>query len=188
MYKKNNIFYPSVTEIIRQASKFRDQRPGPSAAIGTYIHYHILKRYGRVETPITPIWNVDEREVNSKIDRALQMWSQLKLDHDVIGVERVFYDDELRYAGRVDMLSKNEDEQYVIEIKTGDFYEEYLMQIAAYMDLTNSDRAMIILLDVNAQRNPNSMPNVIEVTKRDVVYHYRKFLELREQYKDEYEV
>jgi len=188
MYQKNNIFYPSVTEIIRQASRFRDTRPGPSAAIGTYIHYHILRRYGRVETPLIPVWGVDEREVNQRIQRALQMWAELKLGRDVVEVEKVYFDDELRYAGRIDALVTCGNGRGVLEIKTGRFYEEYLMQVAAYMELTGADRSMIVLLDVNTSRNPSGRPDVIEITKTDALSYYRKFLELREQYKDEYGV
>ena len=182
-YRRNNEIYPSVTEIIKRVSQFKDSKPGPAAHIGTLLHYHILKQYRELPAPILQIWGVDEQEVFNRLSNGLQMWRKLNLNFKPIYVEEIFYDDHFKFAGKVDLLAEIDDDIVVIDLKTGDYYEEYLLQMAAYSHLTSSDYAMIIELDLDTQRNPNSEPSIKYFCKDELNSAFRRFLEILEDYR-----
>jgi len=129
---------------------------------------------------------MDENEVNDRINRALVMWNSLKFDQNVIDVERVFYDDLNMFAGKIDMLVENGDRRRVIEIKTGDFYEEYFLQVAAYVHLSGASDGLMIVLDTNEQRNPDRMAKMIEVDRDKCERYFDDFLELRKKYREQF--
>jgi len=156
---ETKIEYPSVTTITSLRNPFKG-KPGNSAKIGTLIHHHILSQYasGILPAPNVRVWGLPQTEVEDRIQRALTMWRGLKFDEmfKFTDVETLVIDDVHRYAGRADGIGLDSDGNIsVMDIKTGDFYDSYPMQGAAYAKAVGASSVYFVRLDVNVDRNPD---------------------------------
>lgn len=162
---ETKIEYPSVTTITSLKSPFKG-KPGNSAKVGTLIHHTILSQYatGILPPPKVQIWGLPQSEVEDRIQRALTMWRNLEgFDFLFDSVETLIVNDEYGYAGRADGIGSTPDaEVAVMDIKTGDFYDSYPMQGAAYAKATGATDCYFVQLDVSLARNPD---------QRGVVHH-----------------
>lgn len=178
--------YPSVTTITSQNNPFKG-RPGNAAHIGTLIHWHILRQYasGILPAPSVQIWGLSQREVESRIQRALTMWRNLHFDDQFtfVDVEALVVSDVHRYAGRADGIGMdNSGNIAVMDIKTGDFYSDYWLQGAAYAKATGATSCYFVQLDVNDSRNPDQTGVVHYMGNQEIEKHFGAFLELLKEY------
>lgn len=120
--------------------------------------------------------------MHTKIHNGLKMWNDLNLVFDVVDVESLYKDDNYRYAGRIDLLGKVNNELTVIDIKTGGYYPEYIMQLAAYMHLTGVDNGLIIQIDTDDRRNPELKPRIYGYEKAVLDEAFSRFVELLNQF------
>jgi len=184
-YYKNDldIPYPSVTTIIsqqKQKSAKKNYGTSPSMVIGTLVHYHILKRYSKeiLPLPYEPIWNVSRSEVRGRISRCLKMWNDLNLDIRPIAIETALFCNDPRYAGRLDMLAKINNELCLIDLKTGKDYPNHIMQAAAYWHMLNrKPKVCFIYLDGILDRNPEQKAVVKYFTMEELEKGYEDFLD-----------
>ncbi len=159
-YIKDGIHYPSVTTIIHfdEKKKFKGGA-SPSAAIGSIVHYKILRNYAReqLDMPTDPVWRLSADEVHGRINRCLEMWQKLNLDIEPVEVETALFSDDPRYAGRLDMLCYLDGVYSLLDIKTGLSYEpDHSMQAAAYWHALDREPEQVayIYLDSIIDRNP----------------------------------
>lgn len=152
-------------------------KAGDAAKIGTLGHYVVLnglaqKYLGReaiLDIPgDNPYWTEPE-EVSQKLDDIVAMWQQLELEKVVVGWEAieaaVWWEGELdgvvcAYAGRLDGVATFCDgKRRLVDIKTGDEYDSYALQMAAYVQAyefvtgLSVDEVWILYLDVGGYWN-----------------------------------
>lgn len=183
-YKKDSdIPYPSVTTVIGQAKsqKFASSSPGPSAHIGTLVHYHILKNYTRelLSLPTNAVYNVPRDEVRGRMARCIKMWKDLELDIKPIAVETALFWDDPYYAGTLDLYGYVNDELYVLDIKTGLSYEpDHSRQAAAYWNAIGREpNVMFVYLDGIVDRNPEQVATIKRYDKKELETAYDDFLD-----------
>lgn len=189
-YYKNDLDvpYPSVTTIIGQQKekKYKSGGCSPSMAIGSLVHYHILKRYSKelLPMPHDSIWGVPRSEVQGRIARCLKMWNDLNLQINPIAVETALFCNDPRYAGRLDMLAKikieNEPaELYLVDLKTGMQYpKDHAMQSSGYWHALNRrPKVMFVYLDGIIDRNPEQKAIVKIFTQEELEKGYEDFLD-----------
>jgi hypothetical protein len=115
-----------------------------------------------------PYWT-DLEEVSQKLDDVVMMWQQLELEKVVVGWEAieaaVWWEGELdgvvcAYAGRLDGVATFCDgKRRLVDIKTGDEYDSYALQMAAYVQAyefvtgLSVDEVWILYLDVGGYWN-----------------------------------
>lgn len=174
---------PSVTSVTSLSSPFKG-RPGNAAKIGSLCHYHILKTMEpSLEIPRDFLWNISDYEVHDRITASLKMWKELKLDVTEVSIENIIFNDTYGYAGRVDRSGYDMDGNYTIdEIKTGNFYDYYKLQGAAYAKTLDADQVRFIMLDSNVERNPERKGRVIIMNPEDINTSFEEFLVLLEQF------
>lgn len=200
MYKQLNIngkrFYldtttgrkvPSVTTIINQNSPFKG-KPGASAAIGSLIHYHILKNYDPdLKFPTGDIWGVRDVDVDAKIESGLRMWQSIG---PATYLEDAHIEDTIftgEYAGRVDAWGYDRDGIRVVnEIKTGNFYPYYLLQGSAYARALDADYVRFIWLDVDSRsdRNPEQIGRILIQDRESIDEYFVEFVSLLEEFNE----
>ena len=150
-------------------------KAGDAAKIGTLGHYVVLngiaKKYLGMNLDIpgeNPYWTGPE-EVSQKLDDVVAMWQQLELEKVVVGWEAieaaVWWEGELdgvvcAYAGRLDGVANFCDgKRRLVDIKTGDEYDSYALQMAAYVQAyefvtgLSVDEVWILYLDVGGYWN-----------------------------------
>jgi hypothetical protein len=180
-------------------------KAGDAAKIGTLGHYVVLngiaKKYLGVNLDIpgeNPYWTGPE-EVSQKLDDVVMMWQQLELEKVVVGWEAieaaVWWEGELdgvmcAYAGRLDGVANFCDgKRRLVDIKTGDEYDSYALQMAAYVQAyefvtgLSVDEVWILYLDVGGYwnndtkvytpRNVDRNPRVV-VMDRPLIEEKRK--------------
>ena len=180
-------------------------KAGDAAKIGTLGHYVVLngiaKKYLGVNLDIpgdNPYWTGPE-EVSQKLDDVVAMWQQLELEKVVVGWEAieaaVWWEGELdgvvcAYAGRLDGVANFCDgKRRLVDIKTGDEYDSYALQMAAYVQAyefvtgLSVDEVWILYLDVGGYwnndtkvytpRNVDRNPRVV-VMDRPLIEEKRK--------------
>ena len=180
-------------------------KAGDAAKIGTLGHYVVLngiaKKYLGMNLDIpgeNPYWTEPE-EVSQKLDDIVAMWQQLELEKVVVGWEAieaaVWWEGELdgvvcAYAGRLDGVANFCDgKRRLVDIKTGDEYDSYALQMAAYVQAyefvtrLSIDEVWILYLDVGGYwnndtkvytpRNVDRNPRVV-VMDRPLIEEKRK--------------
>lgn len=85
--------------------------------------------------------------------------------HASIEWERSGIFEPVPYAGRCDRLVQFPQERVVDDIKTGQFYPHYKLQIAAYMRMFNACMGAIVML-----QDDGSMPKIVHVNRTDPEY------------------
>jgi len=177
-YKINGKFYKSVTTIIDPGT-FNKNSSTLYADIGTIIHYHAFKQFDNLPVPDCQIW-VKQAWVQDKIDQSLHMFREFLKDYNpkVLQVEQFIYDDEYQYAGTYDMLAEIDGETILVDLKTGNYYNHYPLQIAAYWRRTdpNATKAMILQTDTHPDRNPDLKYKITDFSLNDLQFYEQKFL------------
>jgi hypothetical protein len=180
-------------------------KAGDAAKIGTLGHYVVLngiaKKYLGVNLDIpgeNPYWTSSE-EVSQKLDDIVMMFQQLELEKVITVVDAVemavWWEGEVdgvwcSYAGRLDWVACFIDaKRRLLDIKTGDEYESYMLQMAAYVQAyefvtgQHIDEVWILYLDVGGYwnndtkvytpRNVDRNPRVV-VMDRPLIEEKRK--------------
>lgn len=158
VYRMGDRYYSSVTTILSGFRTNQVEFYNDYATIGTRAHYEILGLYDDMEPPESVYRYLSESEVNHRLDSALEMWETLDVG-DVVKVEYPIKNDKYLYAGRVDMLTCIDEELVIADLKTGNYYKHYPMQLAAYWEATREkypklSRGVIYQIDLNEKRNP----------------------------------
>lgn len=177
------IEYPSVTTII--SGKKSGGGSSPAMAIGTLVHYHILRRYTTklLPKPTDHIWNTPRTEVVGRVRRCLNMWEDLNLNIKPICVETALFNHDPRYAGRLDMLAKLDGDLTLLDIKTGMSYDDHVLQAAAYWHaLRRKPQVCFVYLDSIINRNPEQKAHVRYFTISELEKGYDDFLDLYAEY------
>ena len=188
-YCINGNFYPRVTSIFKGFTPIRKSKWAPDAAtLGTMLHYLILSKYKAHKLPVTQIWKLPQDEVYAIRKSGLCMWHQIKDKIKVMDVEIPVYHCLPNYAGRIDMVCEIEGKRYVGDIKTGNFYPYYPMQLAAYFQTIKTkydlDGAVIFHIDINQDRNPDKKPNIILYSKEELRKPLLEFNKLAIEFND----
>ena len=179
---------PSVTTILSASSPFQHSGPTAITWTGELVHYHILHNEMpdvEMDYPDTlPPWKMPSFDVtNAKLEKALKMWNSLdKSLREPEDVEFVCWNIDPPYAGRGDWKGLYEGDKTILDIKTGNYYTYYKMQIAAYMATQGADRGVIVRLDLNEERNPKGLPKVYSWYKEDLEKDLCKFHELARRF------
>jgi hypothetical protein len=175
---------PSVTTILSKKSPFPHTGPTAITWTGEMVHYHILHHeLPEVEMDypdVLPTWKMPKfDETNYKLELALKMWNSMDSSlREVEDVEFVCWNIDPLYAGRGDWKGKYNGDKTILDIKTGNYYSYYKMQIAAYMATQGADRGVIVRLDLNEERNPKKEPKIYSWYKEDLAKDLEKFYEL----------
>ena len=182
-------------------------KAGDAAKIGTLGHYVVLngiaKKYLGVNLDIpgeNPYWTGPE-EVSQKLDDVVAMWQQLELEKVVVGWEAieaaVWWEGELdgvvcAYAGRLDGVANFCDgKRRLVDIKTGDEYDSYALQMAAYVQAyefvtgLSVDEVWILYLDVGGYWNNDTKvytPRNVDRNPRVVVMGRPEIEEKRKEF------
>lgn len=186
--------YRSVSTVLNWGEP--KSRANDGAKIGSICHYNILRNYTDefIDIPTeTPYW-MNHEDVNNLIDDALEMWRNLELDEVVkewIAVEKaIWWEGEIDglvcyYAGRLDAIASFIDNQIrLVDIKTGDEYEKYPLQmggyVQAYEQMTGAyiNEVWITYLDIGSnwvkeagrvfKRNPHKVPRVVVMNRQEI--------------------
>jgi hypothetical protein len=183
VYGFGDIYYSSVTTILNGFNPKSQSFTNDYAQLGTRAHYEILGLYKEMEEPDVTYTRFTEKEVNQKLDLAYEMWSTVDVG-DVIDVEMAVRDDIYCYAGRLDMITEIDGKVTMVDLKTGNYYAKYPLQIAAYCRAYEGDvdQALIVRLDLNLDRNPDSDVDLIWYNRKELDKHEKKFCEKAEKY------
>ena len=182
---------PSVTTVTSLRSPFSSGgRPGKAAAIGSLLHYHIEKdirrnlHLGTADAPDARIWgNGIDEEVWMKIQAGLRMWKKLGIVFENPRIETVFFNGRYGYAGRIDILDDLDNNHCVVyELKSGDFYDHYELQGAAYAHAVGADKVVFVQCDINPVRNPDQVGKIIEMGREDINSKFAEFIETLQQF------
>jgi len=109
------------------------------------------------------------------------MWNAFVKDYGSITpihVEEAVCDDDLKYAGRVDMVCTIESigqDPVLLDIKTGCCYPHHDLQVAAYARTLNLSTAILVYLDSIIERNPSQQYNVRLLKENQLAASYLKF-------------
>jgi flavin-binding protein dodecin len=130
-----------------------------------------------------------EQEVNTKLDRANDMWQTVDVG-EVVDVEMLVYDSTVGYAGRLDMLTKIQQKVTLVDLKTGNYYAKYPLQIAAYARASPLPvyQALIVRLDLNLDRNPESEVDMIWYDRAQLDEYEAKFVVKAKKYHEDQQV
>jgi len=173
------IKYPSVTTVISQNEKHLGGT-SPSMAMGSMIHYHILKKYSKtlLKIPTDRVYYVPRNEVQARINRCLTMWNNLSLDIKPIVVETALFWDTPRIAGRLDMLCKIQGDYFLLDVKTGAQYPHNVIQASVYWHmLRRKPQVLFVYLDGILDRNPEQKAVLRYFTQAELQKGYDEFLD-----------
>ena len=200
--EKNNVSYPSVSTILSSASDYpfkpQYKKNGEVkkqnllfANIGSVIHYHCLKSYN--SDTLSPLPSIteyvrDPNWINEKIQNSYNMWSQFLHDFKpkFISAEQLirYEDGNIRYAGRCDALAIINGKYTILDIKTGNYYPYYNLQIAAYANALKPlpDMGLIVQLDSHLERNPKLNYKLYTFSPKEMLNDFNEFYNLAEIY------
>lgn len=183
LYRFGDKYYASVTTILSGWNPKTQNFTNDYALLGTRAHYEILGLYKDMEEPDIYYSTFSEQEVNQKLDLAYDMWATVDIGN-VIDVELAVRDDVNCYAGRLDMLTKIDGKTTLVDLKTGNYYNKYPLQIAAYSQACDIkvDQALIVRLDLNPDRNPDEEVDMIWYDRETLDENEAKFLEKARKY------
>lgn len=170
-YKVNGIDVPSVTTILKPLSPFYNEKPLTNnnntftniyASIGTHIHYNILKQFDKIDPPEEELPNIPW--VSEKIINSMRQWNDFTRDHEieVYAVEQFVFSGGIHpYAGRLDMIADIDGKRCIIDLKTGNEYDYYDFQLAAYWGIAKSNKlitdGLLLYLYANPKTNPKNL-------------------------------
>ena len=183
MYRRGKDYYSSVSTILGGFRPNQVNWANDYSSLGTRCHYEILGLYGNLVEPKVSYVKFTEKEVNEKLDRANEMWQTVDIG-DVIDVEVAVYNDTYRYAGQYDLYTKTDEGYALVDLKTGNMYPKYPYQIAAYTLACGKkvDLALIVRLDLNLDRNPENLVDMIWYTREQLDEYEAKFIAKAEKF------
>lgn len=188
-YRVNGIEIPSVTTILKPLSPYFNEKPSTNdnntfkniyASIGTHIHYNILKQFDKIDHPEEELPNIPW--VSEKIINSMKQWNDFTRDHDieVHAVEQFVYSGGIYpFAGRLDMICDIDGKRCILDIKTGNEYEYYDYQLAAYWGIAKSDKlitdGILLYIYAHPQKNPENLYrerwyNIDELNKNNYIF------------------
>lgn len=184
IYFEGDIPYGSVTNILNGFRPKVSNWVHDQARIGTLCHLDISRRYKVPEIIDLPIWTTEQVEVFAQLRSFRCMWKRLNIKN-VIDVEVPIKfvgeidGEEFRYAGTTDIIYKKDDILYLADIKTGDVYDYFPCQLAAYYqaakDLYDIEKVAILHCDLNLDRNPGKTSKVIEYDVKELGKYIEEF-------------
>lgn len=183
VYKFGDKVYPSVSTILGGFNPHQQEWTNDFCTLGTRCHYEILGLYKEQEEPESIYSTFSRAEVNEKLDLAYEMWSKVDVG-DVIDVEMAVHDDEYEYAGRLDMITEIDNKLTMVDLKTGNYYAKYPLQISAYCRAYEEDvdQALVVRLDLNLNRNPDKLADLIWYSRAELDDYEKKFCEKAVQF------
>ena len=181
----NILKYPSVTTITSVGQKHYSGT-SPAMAIGTIVHYHILKKYSKhnIKLPTDHVWNTPRSEVVGRVRRCLDMWDALDLNIKPVCAESAIFWNEPMYAGRMDLLCKIDGDLTLIDVKTGMHYDDHVIQASGYWNaLRRKPQVLFVYLDSIIDRNPSQQAKLHYFTQSELEEGYDMFLDKYIEYK-----
>ena len=192
-FDKDGVAYGSVTQTLKGFKPKVSQWAGWQAKLGTLCHLDISRRYK--DQPIEELffYDVQQAEIFAGLRNFRRMWSAIKIPVDsVIAVEMALSfkgegkDEGVRYAGTGDIVFEREGLTYFGDIKTGNYYDTYPLQMAAYYqaakELYEIDKIVILQCDVNLERNPERKPQLYIYDPEEMVPYVAQFNIMSKQY------
>lgn len=180
-YLKDNIKYPSVSTILGGGKYQKSNSSSPSAAIGSIVHYKILKRYTNkiLPLPVDPIWSLSREEILGRISRCISMWNNLELNIKPIYIETTVFSEDVLFAGRMDMVCELDGILTLLDIKTGMQYPSNPIQISGYFHALDEkpEQTALVYLDSIIDRNPSQEGHVVIHKKPELKEYYNEFLD-----------
>lgn len=186
IYKKEGINYYSVTSICSVKSPFTG-KPGDAANTGTLIHHDLSSIYKESPQPWVKIWKMDFEEVTRRRRSCLKMWREIMGQFNIQDVEFPVFNNDLgtEYAGRVDFSCVDSEGVPAIgDWKTGLMYPYYIAQLSAYCHAMSIDRAYLVFLDSNTERNPEQKAVIQRLDKPELEEGYAEFLDCYRIFKE----
>lgn len=183
VYGIDGSYFPSVTTVLSGFNPNCQEFSNDYAVLGTRCHYEILGLYKTLDEPDSYYSKFSEKEVSEKLDRANDMWQTVDIG-DVLDVEMLVYDRAIGYAGSLDMLTEIQQKTTLVDLKTGNYYAKYPLQIAAYARACPQpvEQALIVRLDLNLDRNPDSLVDMIWYTREQLDEYEAKFCAKAEKF------
>lgn len=188
IYKKDGIHYPSVTSICSVKSEFKKSSSGNDySRFGTLMHHDLSSLYKWSEHPYVSFWKMSFDEVEAKRRSCLRMWRDVADQFDIKNVEFAVFNNEsdAEYAGRVDFSCvDSEDVPAIGDWKSGKNYNYYLWQMSAYAHCLGYDRAYLVFLDSNTERNPEQKAVIQRLDQPQLSAGYSEFLDCYRIFKE----
>jgi hypothetical protein len=195
--------YRSVTTVLHWG--LPKGKKSDAAAVGSIAHYQILRNYTDefIEVPTDKPYWMESSEVNKKLEDCIRMWQMLELDDVVeewLAVEKAVWFEgiidnvNVMYAGRIDAIARFTDGRIrLVDIKTGDSYDDYPLQMAGYLQAIeyslnlHIDECYICYLDIGSNwvkeagksfpRNPHNLPRIVVYHRAELEEYIRLFNE-----------
>ena len=126
-YWKDGINYPSVTKILEEmgfvGSTWFDEY---SRIRGTYVH-KAIELYNKAE--------LLEKDLDERLAPYLDAWRRFKQNSDIVilNSELQVHSDIFRYAGKLDIECSINDNQAIVDLKSGIVAPVTALQLAAYV-------------------------------------------------------
>lgn len=190
LYGIDNNTYPSVTSILKgfKLPTGKANYTTDYMSLGTIGHHECLLPYAPdMEYPEVVFNTLTDEEINDKLDNINLMWNTIAPEKEkVVEVEFVVYSLENEYAGRGDILHVADDKLILGDIKTGQFYKYYELQLGGYFgalkDTIDIDSGQLYILDSNSTRNPEVKPQVVTYTREQLDGFAEKFIVKAKKY------
>jgi hypothetical protein len=191
LYGIEEDIYPSVTSVLKGWHPGNKPYSTDYMSVGTLGHHEALLEYKPdMEYPEVLFNTMSDEEINLKLDAINLMWNSIKpLPKDVINVEFVVYNPKFGYAGRGDIIHKSPGKIILGDIKTGQFYNYYGLQLGGYYeaakDTYDIEAGQLYILDSNLERNPGKKVQTITYDKDQLEEFGKKFCVKAEKYNKE---
>lgn len=176
-YRFNDSLYPSVSTVLGWKKTLSlppyKRKVGNAANLGTAVHYQVEKSIYDVfgigdyykDMPNINIWNESFYNVIERLNSSMNMWYSFLKNYpsfNPISTEMALHskNNEFLHAGRIDIYAELENEKYLIDIKTGAYYDNYVAQLCGgygrLLKMNNYpvDKIAILFLDSRIDRNP----------------------------------
>ena len=172
--------FPSVSTIIH-GSKKSSGFVSPYAAIGSLIHWKILKCYADrpLPRPTDPIYKMEPEEIERRIESCMMQWDKLQLRIKPIVVETAMFSRSPRVGGRCDLFCYLDGVRTLLDIKTGKEYKDNITQAAGYVNMLrwSPKQAALVYLDADLERNPEQQGHVKILKRPELEKGFEDFLD-----------
>jgi hypothetical protein len=180
LYEIEGDFLPSVTTVQSGFKPTENRFVNDFMGVGTLGHWEALQPYKPdMPKPEVVFNSMTDEEINTRLDAIGAMWQKCKPKH-IIDVEFAAYNKDIRAAGQIDLIAKEFDGYILGDIKTGQYYKHYDLQLGAYYwmtkDVYDIKESRLYILDSNIMRNAKILPEIIIYTKGETEEFAQKFL------------
>lgn len=126
----------NASKVFSRAKQEHLRRKEEAANIGSQVHHLISDEIKRYIKSDKGNWKFDLREADDRVTYAIMAFLQWVAESDFIPLhsEMTVASKTLRYAGTLDCIGEVNGNLSLIDFKTGGFYPEHKMQIAAYRE------------------------------------------------------